>query len=237
MQPTPNTARLAGALYLLMGLPAPFSLLYVPRTLIVGGDATATARNVLAHEGLFQAGIAAHLFTVTMFIFVAMVLYRLLNQVNRMHAAVMVILVLVSIPISLFSLINEISALALLRGSHYVAALGKAQVDALALFLLVVRGKALLIAQIFWGLWLLPFGLLVMRSGFLPRILGVLLIVNGVAYPIASVAALFFPEHAPLVDRVLFPALLGELWIMLWLVIKGAKVPDRAMSAGAAAAA
>jgi hypothetical protein len=224
MRPTRNTARLAGFLYLLMGLPAPFCLIYIPRTLIERGDASATAENILANQTLFQLGIVGQLVTVTLFIFLAMVLYRLLNRVNRMHAALMVILVLVSIPVSLFSLLNELGALALIRGSDYLAVFSGEQVDALAYLLLVIRGQALQIAQIFWGLWLIPFGLLVMRSGFLPRILGMLLIVNGIAYPILSLTSLFFPDYRAVAGRILFPALLGELSIMLWLLIRGARI-------------
>lgn len=224
MQPTKNTARLAGALYLLMGLPAPFSLLYIPGKVIVRGDATTTANNIRANETLIQAGILGHLFSVIAFIFLAMVLYRLLNRVNAMHAALMVILVLVSIPISLFSVLNELAALTMAGGADYLSVFDQPQLDAFALFFLGVRGKALVIAQIFWGLWLLPYGLLVMRSGFFPRILGVLLIINGVAYPVLSLTSLFFPDSFELVNRIAFPALLGELWMMLWLLIKGAKV-------------
>lgn len=224
MHPTNKTARLAGVLYLLTGLFAPFSLIYVPNTLIVRGNATATADNILASERLFKMGIVGHLFSVIVFIFLAMVLYRLLNGVNKMHASLMVILVLVSIPISLFSVINELAALMLVRGADYLSAFDKTQLDALAMFFLGVRGKALLIAQIFWGLWLFPFGLLVMRSGFLPRILGALLIVNGVAYPASSLSSILLPTPVSVLNPFLFVAELGELWIMLWLLIKGARV-------------
>ncbi len=231
MQPTKNTARLAGALYLLSGLPAPFSLIYVPGRLIVRGDATATANNILANQTLFQMGIVGSLISTIAFIFVVMVLYRLLNGVNQMHASLMVILVLVSVPISLFSVVNELAALTLVRGAGYLSIFDKPHVDALALFLLGVRGKALVIAQIFWGLWLFPFGLLVMRSGFLPRILGALLIVNGFAYPALSLSSILLPTPVGVLNPFVFIAELGELWIMLWLLIKGAKVEPLAAAA------
>lgn len=206
-----------------MGIFAPFSLLYVPNTLIVRGNATATAENIRGAQTLFQFGIFGHLFTIIVFIFVAMVLYRLLNGVNRMQAALMVILVLVSIPLSLVSVLSELAALSLVRGAEYLEVFSRSQLDALALLFLVIRGKAILFAQIFWGLWLIPFGMLVIRSGFIPRVLGILLILNGLAYPVMSLTGLFFPEYASLVDRIAFPALLGELWIMLWLIVKGAR--------------
>ena len=224
MQPTNNTARLAGALYLLMGLPAPLVLLYIPNKLIVQEDAAATANNIRASETLFHIGTVGHLLTIVGFMLLVMVLYRLLNGVNRMHASLMVIFVLVSIPISLFSVLSEIAALTFVHGADYLSVFDRSQQEALALFFLGMRGNALVIAQIFWGLWLLPFGLLVMRSGFIPRIFGVLLIINGVAYPILSFTSLLAPELSALMNRIAFPALMGELWIMLWLLIKGAKV-------------
>lgn len=224
MQPTNDTARFAGALYLLMGLPAPLVLLYIPKRLIVPGDAAATANNIRASETLFHIGTAGHLLTIVGFMLLVMVLYRLLNRVNRMHAALMVIFVLVSIPISLFSVLSELVALTLVRGADYLSVFDKAQQEALAFLFLGMRGKAITIAQIFWGLWLIPFGLLVMRSGFIPRIFGVLLIINGVAYPILSFTTMWAPEYSALMNRITFPALMGELWIMLWFLIKGARV-------------
>lgn len=237
MQPTHGTARLAGALYLLLCLAAPFALLYVPGRLFVKGNPAATAANIAASERLFEMGIAVHLVSIIVFIFLAVALYRLLEGVNRSHASLMVILALVSVPIALFSILNELGALVLIRGGDALSVFDEAQVDALAWLLLVLRGKALLIAQIFWGLWLFPFGLLVMRSHFLPRILGVLLIVNGVAYLVQTAASLFFPGAAPLVGRIVFPALLGEIWIMLWLLLRGARpAPSREQLAAGAGA-
>lgn len=217
-----RTARLAGALYLLACLPAPFFLLYVPGLVTVRGDATATALAIRAHETLFQLNVLAHLCNLVLFIFLALALYRLLSPVDRMRAGLMVVLVLVSLPISFMGLLADLGILVLLRGGDHLAAFSGDQLDSLAYFLLVMRGKASVIAQIFWGLWLLPFGLLILRSGFIPRLLGVLLIVNGVAYPVMSLTALFFPAYGGMVWDAMLPALLGELWVMLWLVIRGA---------------
>src|SRR5579864_4552741 len=108
MEPTNKTARVAGALYLLMGIPAPFCLIYIPRTLIVPGNATATARNILASEMLFRTGIVAELFVAVVFVFLAMALYRLLSVVNKNQASLMVILALISVPVSFLNVVNEI---------------------------------------------------------------------------------------------------------------------------------
>lgn len=224
MHPTDKAARVAGAIYLSMAVTAPFSLIYVPRTLIVPGNPTATANNILTHETLFRLSIVAELTTAVIFLFVVMALYRLLNGVNKTHASLMVILGLVSVPISFLNVVNEIAALTLFRGADFVAIFDKPQRDALAMLFLDLHGHGLVAIQIFWGLWLFPFGVLVMRSGFLPRILGLLLIVNCLAYVAASLTSFLLPDYASVVDRAILPAAFGEIWIMLWLVIKGAKV-------------
>jgi hypothetical protein len=228
MQPTKKTARAAGLLYVLMGLPAPFTLIYLPRKLIVPGNASATASNVLASEMLFRIGIVAALISSVAFLFLVMALYRLLSGVNKTHAAVMVILVLVSVAIGFVNEVNDIAALILFRGADFLAAFDKPQLDALGMLFLRLRGQGLVVNQIFWGLWLLPFGLLVTRSGFIPRILGALLIVNGFAYLVASLTSLLAPAYAGVVNRFALIPATGELWVMLWLLIKGVKVQPQA---------
>ncbi|HEV1995280.1 MAG TPA: DUF4386 domain-containing protein [Candidatus Acidoferrum sp.] len=224
MHPTNRTARVAGLLYVLMGLLVPFSLIYIPRTLIVPGNATATANNILGHEMLFRAGIVTGLASAVAFVLLVIALYRLLSGVNKTYAALMVILVVVSVAIGFLNEVNNIAALTLFRGADFLAVFDKPQRDALAMLFLGLHRQGLVVNEIFWGLWLFPFGVLVMRSGFLPRILGVLLIVNCFAYVAASLISLLLPSYANVVFRAIQPALLGELWIMLWLLIKGAKV-------------
>lgn len=224
MHPTDKAARVAGAIYLSLALTAPFSLLYVPRKLIVHGNATATANNILTHETLFRLGIVADLFTSVIFICIGLALYHLLIRVNKTWARLMVALVLVSATVSFMNVLNNIAALTLFRGGDFLAVFDKPQLDALAYLFLRLHGQGTVINEIFWGLWLFPFGVLVMRSGFLPRILGVLLIINGFAYVAMSLTSLLLPDHANVVSRITFPALFGELAIILWLLIKGAKV-------------
>ena len=136
----------------------------------------------------------------------------------------MVALALVSAAVGFMNVLNEIAALTLFRGADFLAVLEKPQRDALAMLFLRLHGQGNVINEIFWGLWLFPFGVLVMRSGFLPRILGVWLIINGFAYVVLSFAGLLLPQYQDVAFRSAFPLLLGELAIMLWLVIKGAKV-------------
>lgn len=224
VHPTRKTARVAGALYLLMGVTAPFTLIYLPRKLIVPGNATATAGNVLASEMLFRISIVAVLLSSIVFVFLVMALYRLLSGVNKTHASLMVALVLVSVAIGFVNEVNNIAALTLFRGPAFLSAFDKPQLDALGTLFLHLRGQGLVVNEIFWGLWLFPFGLLVMRSGFIPRILGVLLIVNGFAYVVASLTSLLAPAYADVVNRLALIPETGELWVMLWLLIKGVRV-------------
>jgi hypothetical protein len=220
-----KAARIAGAWYLSLAV-APFSLIYVPRTLIVRGDATATAKNILASEMLFRMGIVGELATAVFFVLLVMALYRLLSDVNKNYARLMVGLVLVSVAVTFVNVVNNIAALTLFRGADfpYLSVLDKPQRDALAMLFLGLHSQGIIVNQIFWGLWLLPFGLLVMRSGFIPRLLGVLLVVNGLAYVAISLTWLLLPAYGRVAFNAAMPALLGELWIILWLLIKGARV-------------
>jgi len=231
MHPTKKAARIAGTLYLSMALFAPFSLIYIPRTMIVRGDATATAGRILANQTLFRLGIVAELMSSLIFIFLVLALYRLLSGVNQTHASLMVILVLIAVAVGFVNVLNNVAALTLFRGENFLAVFDKPQRDALGMLFLSLHRQGLQVAEIFWGLWLFPFGVLVMRSGFLPRILGVWLIVNCFPYLALSLTGLLFPQYQEMVYRIAFPVLFGELAIALWLLIRGIKVQPLAAAA------
>jgi len=220
---TKKQARIAGLLYLLASIIGFFCLAYVPGKLIVSRDATATANHVRASETLLRFGIASELIAFTIFIFVALALYRLFKAVSERHAVAMAILLLVSIPISLLNVLNEIAALILVSGADFLSAFEKGQLDALAYLFLRLHGQGFVVAEIFWGLWLFPFGVLVIRSGFIPRFLGVLLFIAGFGYLASSFAALLLPQYARLVDQFAMVLTAGELPIIFWLLIWGAK--------------
>lgn len=218
-----RNARVAGFLYLTL-LTAPLRLLYIPGKLFVRGDATATANNIAAHQMLFRLGILSDLFTATMVIFLALALYRLFKEVDEGLARLVVILgALMVTPIYFLNTINDAAALLLARGADFLSVFDKPQRDALAMMFLRLHGHGILVNEIFWGLWLLPFGLLVYRSRFLPRILGVWLILNCFAYLATSVTGLMWPQYEQTVSNWLFPVMFGELAMMLWLIIMGAK--------------
>src|SRR5882672_9951871 len=223
MSSTNNPGRVAGFLYLLL-LAAPVRLIYIPSKLFVHGNATATANNIAAHETLFRFGIAGDLFTGTMVIFVALAFYRLFKGVDQNQAVLMVILggVLPS-AIYFFNVLNDAAALMLARGADFLSVFEKPQRDALAMLFLRLHHQEVVAAEIFWGLWLFPLGVLAYRSRFLPRFLGVWLIINGFAYLAMSFTGLLLPQYEDMVSNIAFPAQLGELAFMVWLVTKGAK--------------
>jgi hypothetical protein len=224
MNPNTKTARVAGLLYVLLAITGAFGIVIVPLNLIVRGDATATADRIRSSEPLFRLGIASELIAATTFIFLALALWRLFKGVSEEQASLMVTLVLVSVPISFLNVLNEIAALVLLSGPDFLAVFGKPQLDALALLFLGLHSQGFGLAAIFWGLWLLPLGVLVIGSGFAPRVLGFLVILAGIAYLADSFTSLLLPHYRPLVSIVaLFFEALGELSMIGWLLITGAK--------------
>jgi Domain of unknown function (DUF4386) len=225
MNSTKKQARVAGLLYLLASIIGFFCLAYVPGKLIVSGDATATANRIRASETLLRLGIASELIAFTIFIFVVLALYRLFKAVSEKHAVAMATLLLISIPISLLNLLNEIAALVLVNGASFLSAFEKGQLDALAYMFLRLHGQGFIVAQIFWGLWLFPFGILVIRSGFIPRFLGYLLFIAASGYLASSFTSLLLPSYRHLVDQFAMVLEAGELPIIFWLLIWGAKVP------------
>jgi uncharacterized protein DUF4386 len=235
MHPTKKQARVAGILYLLACSTAPFSLIYVPRTLVVPGDATATANHVRASETLLRMGIASELFISIMLVFAALALYRLFKGVSEKHAMAMATLLLVSVPVSLLNVLNDIAALILVSGADFLSVFETRQLDALVLIFLRLHGQGIVVAQIFWGLWLFPYGILVIRSGFIPRLMGILLMIAGFGYSASSFTSLLLPRYAHLVGHFAMVLGIGELPMLLWLLIWGVKVQPSGAPASSSA--
>jgi Domain of unknown function (DUF4386) len=223
-----NPGRMAGLLYLIGSIPGFFALLYVPNKLFVHRDPAATAHNIATHATLFRWAIATDLLAQAFFIFVAFALYYLLKGVNKRLATLMLVLYLVSVPISFVNEINSIAALLMAQGTDLLTALDASQRVLWMRFFLDLRGTGFDIAGIFWGLWLFPLGLLSYRSGFIPRIIGALLMIGCLAYLGNSFTSLVYPEQAGAVARILNPIQLVEMIFMLWLVIMGATPPKTA---------
>ena len=217
-------ARVVAFLMLILIPVAIFGLIYVPSVLIVRGDPAVTASNIIASESLFRLGIVSALLVQVVQIFWVLVLYQLLKPVNKNMALLMVILLLLGIPIAMLNELNHFAVLQLLSGADYLKVFTADQLHALVSLFLNLHGKGFEIAGIFSGIWLFPYGYLVFKSGFLPRILGILLIIGCVGYLIQSFAAFLLPDLA--VRIALLPVLTswGELLFPLWLLIKGINV-------------
>jgi hypothetical protein len=234
MDPIKKAARVAGLLYLFVVITGLFSLIYVPGKLVVAGNAAATAANILASQTLFRIHILNGLVSILLFLFVVLALYRLLKDVNQPHAALMVILVLVQIPGGIGGASNQLVALDLLRGGDSWSAYDVHQREGLAMLLLDPNNRGTNAFVMLWGLWLLPLGWLVFRSGFLPRFLGVWLWINGLAYVVLSCIGILWPQYSKTAKTIAFPAMLGELVLTLWLLIVGARPKLRGVTATSA---
>jgi len=224
MHPTVRDGRIAGLWYLSLVVSGPFTLIYLPSKLIVRGDPSATVNNILAHETLFRIGIVADIVGSLFFLGLAFALHKLLKGVDNRLAAQMVTLIVVSVTIGFVNALNNLAVLILSLGSEFANVLDKHELDAIAMLFVRLHSQGNLVNEVLWGVWLWPFGVLVMRSGFLPKVLGVWLLINGFAYVVHSFTGLLAPQYANMLWKVAFPALFGELAIMLWLLIKGARV-------------
>ena len=220
MPSDPKTARLAGMLYLIGSVTGVFGILYGP-SLIVPGDAAATARNILASETLFRLSIASALLDQIIFILVVLALYQVLKVVNKNMALLMVIFLLLQIPIAMLNELNNGAVLFLLSGADALTVFTADQRHALVLLVLELHALGLNIAYLVGAPWFFPMGYLVFKSGFLPRMLGVLLIMNGLGYLIDSFAALLLPDLN--VNMVMFTGWV-EVVFALWLAIRGVNV-------------
>ena len=218
---TKRLARLAGAAYLSLGIASAFGFYHAP---VLQGDLNAIARGLVASDLRFRVGVVTDLLSTALSVPLALLLYQLLKPVREAQAALMAVLLLVAMPISFVVALNYVAAQWLLTGAPVVSALASPERQALGMLFLRLHTHGVLAVEVFWGLWLLPFGLLVKRSRFLPRVLGVLLVVAGIAYVAHSLATLLLDGQRFVVfERItLLARAAGELPAMLWLLIVGA---------------
>lgn len=217
-------ARVAGLLYLLMAVTSAFGLLYVPSKIVVAGNATATANNIVASEMLFRIGIASNLIGQILFVFLVLTLYQLFKKVDENYAKLMVILVAISVPIAFVVMLFPLAPLILLSGADFLKVFNPNQLNALTMLFLDLYNYGILIMGIFWGLWLYPFGFLVYKSGFIPKILGAFLIIGCFSYLVDSFSFLLIPSYHDVISNVItLPMAIGELSMIFWLLIKGVK--------------
>ena len=188
-----------------------FGIIYVPSALIVVGNATETAAKILSNEFLFRAGIAGNLITQLIFIFAVLLLYKLFESVSKNHSLLMAVLALVSVPITMLNELNNAAALLLLHDPQQM------------MLFLNLHSQGVIIASIFWGLWLFPLSYLIYKSGYFPKIIGTAVIIGGFGYTLGSFSALLAPSSKTILSLFEFMTF-GEVVFLLWLVVRGAKL-------------
>ena len=208
-----ESARIAGWLYLLLMPLGVLGIMYVPATLFVSGDVASTINNIVANEMLFRMSIVSAFLVQLVSIFVVLFLYKLLKPVNQSHALLMALFLLLAVPITFINELFHVAVLVVLNSTEPSHSL-------VSLFL-ELHEHGIFVSQIFWGLWLFPMGYLVFRSGFLPKFLGILLMIGCMGYLIDSVTHFLLPDFGMTFSEFTF---VGELLLPLWLVIKGVDV-------------
>lgn len=219
-----KTARLAGLLYLIWIITGLYAMFYVPSQTIVRGDAVATANKILANEFVFRTGIINDLISSTIWVFMVLILYQMFKSVNECQAKLLVAFVFVQIPTVFIMDAFNITSLMILKG-EILKTFELTQRQDLAILFLKISDYGVLTLETFWGLWLFPLGTLVYRSNFIPRFLGVWLIITGIFYLVLSFTSIMLPQYKDMVlnSPLALPVEVGEVAIMLWLLIKGVK--------------
>ena len=217
-------ARIAGVIYLLIAITGGFGIMYPSSSITVHGDPTATASNLINSEFWFRLSILSNLISQALTIFLVLRLSQLFQGVNPKLTKYMVTLILVAIPISFLNVLNLVAAQIFVNGADFLGVFETAQLNALALVSLNLYEVGISVVSIFWGLWLFPFGMLIIKSKFIPKIIGIFLIVGCFAYLIDSCISILLPEYkASISTIIMLPLALGEFSIVLWLLIKGVK--------------
>jgi hypothetical protein len=227
-----RNARVAGLLYIAASAVGVVRFIYIPNTLFVSGNASATAGNIAAHEPLFRWGLVSQLAAGTLWLFVPLALYRLLKGVDQTLALLMVILgSLMQVPLYFANIGTDAAALLFARGTDFLAVFDKPQRDAFVRLFLNLHHQVELGNMLFAGLWLFPLGVLVYRSRFVPRLLGAWLILAGFGWTAFSLGSLVSPAYGDKLFSLIQPCTLGEVATMLWLATVGAKEKHLAAAA------
>lgn len=216
-------ARIGGVLYLIIIAAGLFAEAFVRSRLIVPADAASTATNILAHRTLFRLGLAADLSTFLCAIAVTVILYALLKPVSESLALLMALFNLAQDAIGGMNVLNTYRSLQLLGGADYLKVFSQEQLEAMALLALKTHSFGFGIALMFFGLSCIALGHLIFHSGFLPRVLGILMTIAGACYFINSAMLILLPSLASIL--LLVPAFIGELALALWLTVAGVNVP------------
>jgi hypothetical protein len=235
MRSLQSRARRAGVIYAVMSVVGAPTLLFLPQ-FVMAGDPAATARKIADGEQIYRLLMLGDLAGSILFVVLGWSLYYLFENVDRQQAMLMLLLVLVSATVGVIDVALLSPPLIIQTRAGFLSALTQPQLDALAFAFLKIRAVELSADEALWGLWLVPFGMLVIKSEFIPKVIGVLLLVASVGYLAMSAASIAFPAYAAGVNRIGGLLIQGELTAILWLLIKGARRDIAAPLAGALAA-
>jgi hypothetical protein len=225
-----KTARVAGILYIIMDVFMIFSGMIVEPKIYVPGDAVATTSNILASEWLFRLGFVSWIVSYIIFLFLVLALYNLFKSVDKGQARLMVTLVLISVSISFIYTLFQYVPILLLSGEGYLSAFNPAQLQTLSMVFFEMYIHGIQIAEILWGLWLIPLGILVYKSRFVPKVLGILLMVGSFGHLLSFLSTFLFPDYSAILTPIAETVMVAELPIFLWLLIKGAKDQQKTTS-------
>lgn len=220
-----TTARLAGLFFLLYVSTTAFSLGYVRASLIVSGNAAATANNIMANESLFRLAIVSSLFTQIFLLLFGLAVFRIFKTVNKTWATVFLTSILMTVVIAVVNTLNNIAALVVLSKADYLNAFGQEQLNALMMLFLRLNNSGQGLLELFWTPYRFAFGLLIIKSRYMPKILGILLIISGFGFPVNTFTKILIPQFYPTVftQTAQFLSGVGVIPMIFWLLIKGVK--------------
>lgn len=219
-----RTARLAGLLYLILAITGGFGIMYVPSQLIVLNDPATTVSNIFNNEFLYRLGILSQLACQAVFVYLVLVLYKLLKEFDIHQARIMVGLVIASISITFISMTFLLAPLHFLQDPAITSSFETTQLNSMYMLFFQLYNQGIVVVQIFWGLWLIPFGILMNKSSYAPKWIGFFLIVGGAGYVITSIAGVLFPANSKMIETfATLPSVVGEFSAILWFLIKGVR--------------
>jgi hypothetical protein len=218
-------ARYAGILYLAVAIIGGFAIMYIPNSITVAGDSAATANNIIEAGWVFRLAIVSSLIYAVLNIFLALAFSRLFKDVSARYVKLLLIMVLVTVPIIFLNTLNLFAAQLLVSGTPYLNAFNTEQLHALMMMSLDLNELGIAVVEIFWGLWLFPLGYLVFKSGFMPKIIGIFLMIGCFSYLIISAIAIFWPAYLEATQGIiLLPLAVGEFSTIFWLVFMAGRM-------------
>lgn len=220
-------SRIAGIWYLAQAIAGPIGIMIVPSALVVRGNATETAARIAASPSLWRLGILAYLVSQLVFIPLALSFQRLFESVDRRWTRLLTALVTAAVPLAILNLVGFLVP-PLVSGGGFLGAFDQAQRDAIAMLSIELMRQGQILVGFFWGLWLLPLGILAWKSGWFPKAFSVLLFIGCLGYLTDGTVAILFPSLRPaFAPAIGLTGALGEIPFLLWLLVRGARVPDR----------